>query len=211
MADILRRHVLCYCIEYIHLIRKHSFVYLNMYILPNCHKIWFVIDNVHNLMGDNWQIESYSSWPSLHLRIRITGRIKRRIYVMVLSFKGLLQQMWSKLCDEIDVLDDHTQIASRAGERTRRKAQSDMKYRIKNRDKAYNARLTNHCTYNSRVGCTVKALYDMSTSWNRAGLKILFSCIYTPHLQLLSSKSVSFAFIFIYFFSFGYTLYIIVQ
>ena len=49
---------------------------------------------------------------------------------MVLSFKGRLQQMWSKLCDELDVLDGHTQIASRAGKGRRRKAQSDMKYRI---------------------------------------------------------------------------------
>ena len=31
-----------------------------------------------------------------------------------------LQQMGSKLSDDLDVLDDHTQIASRAGEGTRR-------------------------------------------------------------------------------------------
>ena len=35
---------------------------------------------------------------------------------MGLYFKAQLQQMWSKLSDELDVLDDHTQIASRAGE-----------------------------------------------------------------------------------------------
>ena len=37
---------------------------------------------------------------------------------MELYFKAQLQQMWSKLSDELDVLDDHTQIASRAGEGT---------------------------------------------------------------------------------------------
>ena len=41
-----------------------------------------------------------------------------------------LQQMWSKLSDELDVLDDHTLIASRAGEGTRRTTQINMKYRI---------------------------------------------------------------------------------
>ena len=38
--------------------------------------------------------------------------------------------MWSKLSDEQDVLDDHTQIASGAGEGTRRTIQINMKYRI---------------------------------------------------------------------------------
>ena len=38
--------------------------------------------------------------------------------------------MWSKLSDELDVLDDHTQIASRAGEETRRTIRNYMKYRI---------------------------------------------------------------------------------
>ena len=38
--------------------------------------------------------------------------------------------MWSKLSDELDVLDDHTQIASRAGEGTRRTIRINMKYRI---------------------------------------------------------------------------------
>ena len=38
--------------------------------------------------------------------------------------------MWSKLSDELDVLDDHTRIASRAGEGTRRTIRINMKYRI---------------------------------------------------------------------------------
>ena len=38
--------------------------------------------------------------------------------------------MWSKLSDELDVLDDHTQIASRAGEGTRRTIRFNLKYRI---------------------------------------------------------------------------------
>ena len=49
-----RRNVICYCIKVFHMVRKHSFVYLNMYIdvtpLPNCHKICVVIANVQNLM-----------------------------------------------------------------------------------------------------------------------------------------------------------------
>ena len=49
---------------------------------------------------------------------------------MGLWFKAQLQQMWSKLSDELDVLDDHTQIASRAGEETRRTTRINMKYRI---------------------------------------------------------------------------------
>ena len=49
---------------------------------------------------------------------------------MGLSFKALLQQMWSKLTDELDVLDDHTKIVSRAGEGTRRTTRINMKYRI---------------------------------------------------------------------------------
>ena len=37
IQDGHRRNVLCYCIEDIHMVRKHSFVYLHMYImlLPN--------------------------------------------------------------------------------------------------------------------------------------------------------------------------------
>ena len=38
--------------------------------------------------------------------------------------------MWSKLSDELDILDDHTQIASRAGEGARRTTRINMKYRI---------------------------------------------------------------------------------
>ena len=33
IKDGHRRNVLCYCIEDIHMVRKHSFVYLNMYML----------------------------------------------------------------------------------------------------------------------------------------------------------------------------------
>ena len=40
--------------------------------------------------------------------------MKPLIYIMELSFKSQLQQMWSKLSDKLDVLDDHTQIANRA-------------------------------------------------------------------------------------------------
>ena len=53
---------------------------------------------------------------------------------MGLSFKAQLQQTWSKLCDELDVLDDHTQIASRAGvgeragEGTRRTTRINYEY-----------------------------------------------------------------------------------
>ena len=47
---------------------------------------------------------------------------------MGISFKAQLQQMWSKLCDELDVLDDHTQMANRAGEGTRRTTRINMKY-----------------------------------------------------------------------------------
>ena len=42
IQDGHRRNVLCYCIEDIHMGRKHSFVYLNMYNvtpLPTCYKI----------------------------------------------------------------------------------------------------------------------------------------------------------------------------
>ena len=67
---------------------------------------------------------------TLHLSIRVTGKMKPLIYIMWLYFKALLQQMWSKLSDELDVLDDHTQIASRAGEGTRRTTRINMKYRI---------------------------------------------------------------------------------
>ena len=38
--------------------------------------------------------------------------------------------MWSKLSEKLDVIDDHTQIASRAGEGTRRTTQINIKYRI---------------------------------------------------------------------------------
>ena len=31
IKDGHRRNVLCYCIEDIHMVRKHSFVYLNIY------------------------------------------------------------------------------------------------------------------------------------------------------------------------------------
>ena len=41
-----------------------------------------------------------------------------------------LQKMWSKLSEELDVIDDHTQTVSRAGEGTRRTTQIKMKYRI---------------------------------------------------------------------------------
>ena len=54
IQDGHRRNVLCYCIEDIHTIRKHSFVYLNIYNVtlfkPTCHKICVVIPNVHILM-----------------------------------------------------------------------------------------------------------------------------------------------------------------
>ena len=33
IQDGHRRNVLCYCIEDIHMVRKQSFVYLNMYML----------------------------------------------------------------------------------------------------------------------------------------------------------------------------------
>ena len=35
--------------------------------------------------------------------------------------------MWSKLFDELDGVDDHTQIASRAGEGTRKTTRINMK------------------------------------------------------------------------------------
>ena len=73
---------------------------------------------------------SYSSWPPLHLCIRVTGKMKPLIYIMGLSNGAQLQQTWSTLCDELDVLDDHTQITSRAGVRTRRTTRINMKYRI---------------------------------------------------------------------------------
>ena len=53
IPDGHRRNVLCYCIEKdIHMIRKHSFVYLNMHmLLPyQLNKILVVIPNVHYLM-----------------------------------------------------------------------------------------------------------------------------------------------------------------
>ena len=46
--------------------------------------------------------------------------MKPLIYIMGLYFKSQLQQMWSKLSDELDGVDDHTQIAGLAGEGTRR-------------------------------------------------------------------------------------------
>ena len=33
IQDGHRRNVLCYCIEDIHMVRKHPFMYLNMYIM----------------------------------------------------------------------------------------------------------------------------------------------------------------------------------
>ena len=42
------------------------------------------------------------------------------IYIMGLYFKAQLQQMWSKLSNERDGVDDHTQIASRAGKGTQK-------------------------------------------------------------------------------------------
>ena len=65
-----------------------------------------------------------------HLSIWVTGKMKPLIYIMGLYFKAQLKQMWSKLSDELDGVDDHTQIASRAGEWTRRTARINMKYRI---------------------------------------------------------------------------------
>ena len=38
--------------------------------------------------------------------------------------------MWGKLCDELDILDDHTQMTNRAGEGTRRTTRINMEYRI---------------------------------------------------------------------------------
>ena len=55
--------------------------------------------------------------------------MKPLIYIMGLYFKAQLQQMWSKI-DELDGVDDHTQIATRAGEGTRRTTRINMKYRI---------------------------------------------------------------------------------
>ena len=52
---------------------------------------------------------------------------------MGLYLKAQLQQMWSKLSDELDVLDKHSQIASRAGEGTRT-TQINLKYRIYSRE-----------------------------------------------------------------------------
>ena len=69
---------------------------------------------------------------TLHLSIRVTGEIKPLIYIMGLGLylKTQLQQMWSKLSDGLDGVDDHTQIASRAGEGTRRTPRISIKYRI---------------------------------------------------------------------------------
>ena len=47
---------------------------------------------------------------------------------MGLFLKTQLQQMWSKLSDELDDVDDHTQIASRAGEGAWRTTRINMKY-----------------------------------------------------------------------------------
>ena len=38
--------------------------------------------------------------------------------------------MWSKLSDGLDGVDDHTQIASRAGEETRKTTRINIKNRI---------------------------------------------------------------------------------
>ena len=70
------------------MVKKHSFVYLNMYML-------LPYQPVNNILP-------------LHLRIRVTGKMKPLIYKMGVSFKAQPQQMWSKLSDEIDVIDDHT-------------------------------------------------------------------------------------------------------
>ena len=56
--------------------------------------------------------------------------MKPLIYIMVLYLKAQLQQMWSKLSDGLDGVDDHTQIASRAEEGTRRTTRINIKYRI---------------------------------------------------------------------------------
>ena len=69
IQDSHRRNVLCYCIEDIHMVRKHSFVYLNIcYSLTNlsynlscdtqCSQ-----SNVVITPSFNWHIESYFSWP----------------------------------------------------------------------------------------------------------------------------------------------------
>ena len=66
---------------------------------------------------------------TLHLSIRVTGEIKPLIYIMRLYLKAQLQEMRSKLSDGLDGVDDHTQIASRAGEGARRTTRIDIKYR----------------------------------------------------------------------------------
>ena len=64
---------------------------------------------------------------TLHLSIRGTGKKKPLIYIIGFYFKA------QQLSDELDVLDDYTQIASRAGEGTRRTIRINMKYRIYSR------------------------------------------------------------------------------
>ena len=85
--------------------------------------------NVGNTPSFNRHIELYSGWPPLHLRIPVTLENETSDL-----HKGIilteLQQMWSQVSEELDVLDDHTQIASRAGEGTRRTTQINMKFRI---------------------------------------------------------------------------------
>ena len=49
---------------------------------------------------------------------------------MGLYLKAQLQNMCSKLSDGLDGVDNHTQIASRAGEVTRRTTRINIKYRI---------------------------------------------------------------------------------
>ena len=56
--------------------------------------------------------------------------MKPLIYIIELFFKAQLQQTWSKLCDELDVLDEHTQIASRAEVGTRKTTRINIEYRI---------------------------------------------------------------------------------
>ena len=47
---------------------------------------------------------------TLHLSIRVTGKITPLIYIMGLYLKA--QLMWIKFFDGLECVDDHTQIAS---------------------------------------------------------------------------------------------------
>ena len=53
---------------------------------------------------------------------------------MGLYLKAQLKEMWSKLSDGLDGVDDHTQIASRAGEGTSYSAHDRRFYLKQNRD-----------------------------------------------------------------------------